>query len=182
MSRVLLPFSVNDISALARSLRVQLAGCDHLPGHVELLNMLARSAGHRNFQSFRVQLTAQDRLDRQLSSPPAAIDYARVERLARYFDKGGRLLSWPAKPSLQELCLWVLWSKLRPNENLTEDELNRQLRTHHLFGDHALLRRELCDRSLASRTPDGRTYRRVESRPPPEAVALIHYVSSRRTQ
>jgi hypothetical protein len=45
MSRLVFPFYANDISELARSLRSQLAACDHTPGHVELLNMLARAEG-----------------------------------------------------------------------------------------------------------------------------------------
>lgn len=175
MSRISIPFSVSDISALARSLRDQLAGCDGKPGHVELLNMLARSSGHRNFQSFRAQIAARGRLD---DRPPAPLDYVQVERLARYFDRRGRLEVWPAKSSQQATCLWVVWSKLPPRQSMTEDELNRFIRAQHLFGDHALLRRELCDQSLVSRTADGRTYRRVERQPSAEALALIRHLAA----
>lgn len=55
MTRTPLPYSAGDISALARSLRTQLAARQGMPGHVELLNMLAKAAGHRNFQHFRAQ-------------------------------------------------------------------------------------------------------------------------------
>ena len=44
MPRTFLPYSVDDISALARSLREQLAARTEPPGHVEMLNMLARAA------------------------------------------------------------------------------------------------------------------------------------------
>lgn len=43
MSRTLLPYQAGDISALARTLKNELVGLDHAPGHVELLNMLART-------------------------------------------------------------------------------------------------------------------------------------------
>jgi hypothetical protein len=178
MSRISIPFSVCDVSALARSLHDQIANCDHTPGHVELLNMLARSAGHRNFQSYRAQALAHDRLD----SPgpgPEPVDYLQVQRLARYFDAQGRMKSWPAKSSLQTPCLWVLWSKLPPRQTMTEDELNRRLRINHLFGDHALLRRGVCDLGLVARTPDGREYRRVERHPSAEGLELIRYLAER---
>ena len=55
MPRTFLPFAVDDISALARSLRDQLAARTEPPGHVEMLNMLARAAGDRNFQQFRAR-------------------------------------------------------------------------------------------------------------------------------
>jgi len=49
----------------------------------------------------------------------------------------------------------------------------------HGGGDHAILRRSLCDGGLVSRTRDGRVYRRVERRPPPEAAALICHLKAR---
>jgi hypothetical protein len=165
VSRILIPFAVGDISALARSLRDQLSELNHLPGHVEMLHMLARAAGHRNFQSYRAALSPAE--------PVQPVEPALIQRLARYFDAAGRLVSWPAKTSLQDPCLWVLWSQLPARETLTELELNALLRARHLFGDHALLRRELCDRGLLARTPDGRAYRRVERPPTAEARALL---------
>jgi len=178
MSRTVIPFSTTDISSLAKSLRTQLADCDHTPSHLELLNMLARACGHRNFQSLRAQAAAQRLL--QDSQPlPEIVDYVRVKRLAGYFDAQGRLASWPSKPSLQELCLWALWSHLTPKQTLTENQFSALIRAGHLFNDHALLRRELCDRGLVKRTPDGREYRRVERQPPPEALALIRHLVTR---
>jgi hypothetical protein len=175
MSRTTVPFSVQDISALARALRGQLGGCDHTPSHLEMLNLLARAAGHRNFQSLRAQAEAQGQLQRAAEAAPPA-DFVLVKRAAGHFDAQGRLKSWPAKASLQEPCLWVIWSKLPPREPLTESALSARIRAAHLFGDHALLRRELCDRGLVKRTADGREYRRVERRPPADAIALIHHL------
>ena len=179
MTRSVLPFYVNDISALARSLNHQIAGCDHPPGHLEMLNMLARAAGLRNFQHFRAQLVAEKRL---LSTAEAAVpvDYAQLERLTRYFDINGRLLRWPSKFSHREPCLWVLWSELPPRTTLSEREMNDLLRKNHNFDDPALMRRELKERKMVTRTLDGREYRRIERRPPAEALALIRLLSERR--
>jgi len=178
MSRTNLPFHTDDISALARNLRSQLGECEHPPSHVEMLNMLARSAGHRNFQSLRAQLAARDLLDNP-PPEPAPVDYVLLRHLARYFDSNGCMARWPGKFSHREPCLWVLWSKLPPRQVLSEDEINGILKAHHLFRDHALLRRLLCDTGKVERTSDGRQYRRVERQPPPEAVALIRHLNNR---
>jgi hypothetical protein len=178
MSRTCIPFSTGDISALTRSIHAQLAGLNRTPGHLELLNILARAAGYRNFQSLRAQAKAREQLETQ-QPPPAAVDFAQVVRVSRHFDARGRLATWPARTSLQVPCLWVLWSRLPSAEPITEDRLNRELRSNHTFGDHALLRRELCDANLLTRTANGREYRRVERRPPAEALELIRHLERR---
>lgn len=181
MPKILLPFHSDDISALARSLKDRLATCEHLPGHVELLNMLVQSNGYRNFQHFRAQLAARSQLQNQRATPePEPIDFRRIKRLLRMFDLDERLTRWPPKRSQQELCLWVLWSKLPPRKVFTDAEIKQRLNAGHLFGDHALLRRWLCDYGMMSRTSDGREYRRVERRPPAEALALIGHLRSAR--
>lgn len=174
MTRSALPFHTPDISALARSLHGQLAG-NPAPGHVEMLNMLARAGGYRNFQHFRAQSAARDRLDAPAvpPHPPEPVDYVKVRRLLRFFDDAGRLIRWPPKRSYQELCLWVLWSKLPARRVFNELEVNGLLKPLHLFGDHALLRRWLCDYGMMTRTVDGGEYRRVEQKPPADAAALI---------
>jgi hypothetical protein len=190
MSREIIPFYADDVSALARALKRELArhteesttdtARRNGPGHVELLNMLARATGFRNFQHMRAQADARDRLDRPLPSVEPAVDYVRIERLTRYFDAAGRLMRWPGKHSDRVACLWVLWSRLAPHRVSSEAEINAALNAEHLFGDHALLRRDLVDLGLMARTPDGREYRRVEKAPPAEAVALIRHLGQRR--
>ena len=96
-----------------------------------------------------------------------------VRRLLHHFDPQGRLVRWPPKVSQQQLCLWVLWARLPAHQVMTEREINQQLTAAHGFGDYALLRRWLCDYGMVSRTRDGREYRRVEQRPPADALALI---------
>lgn len=86
---------------------------------------------------------------------------------------------WPGKHSDRVTSLWVLWSRLEPKRVYSEGEINRALNAEHLFGDHALLRRDMCDLGLMTRTPDGREYRRVEQAPPADAVALIRHLGQR---
>jgi hypothetical protein len=179
MPRTVLPLYASDISAFARSLSQQIAAKERTPTHLELLNMLARSAGYRNFQHFRVQMQAQGRVNSAELKPE--IDFEKLKHLARYFDARGLLNQWPGKQSYREMCLWVLWSRLKAGQMLSEEQINRQLRASHIFGDPALLRRELYDMGLVSRTADCREYRRIERRPPDEARELIRVIESRRT-
>jgi len=178
MSRDILPFIAPDLSALAKALGRELDLIDGKPGHVQLLNMLARTVGYRNFQHLRAASMAETRLA-EPPAPPAPIDYALVERVAGHFDADGRLLRWPSRYSHQSLALWVLWSRLDAGAVYNEFEISVVIRNNHLFGDHALIRRAMIDVGLIIRTIDGREYRRVERRPPGEALALIRRVAIR---
>jgi len=172
MTRTALPFATKDVSALARSLQRELAAHEGAPGHVQLLNMLSRSAGYRNFQHYRAQHAAGARLEAGPEAEPP-VDQLRVERVLRSFDAEGRLARWPAKTADQRLALWVLWARLPPEAVMTEREISARLQDRHGFGDPALLRRELFQTGLVTRTLDCREYRRVEQKPPAEAIALI---------
>ena len=55
----------------------------------------------------------------------------------------------------------------------SEREVNEVLSAHHHFGDHCLLRRELIEMKLLTRTPGGAEYRKVHTRPDAEVVALL---------
>ncbi len=172
MSRTQLPLPVGDISSFARSLKRQLSDLERTPGHVEMLNMVARASGYRNFQHFRAQHAAQVQLETP-SPEPETIDFIKVKQLIRFFDGEGRLIRWPKKYNQRILCLWVIWSRIPTRHDFFELHLNEKLNELHLFGDHALLRRELVDQGFMTRTPDGRTYRRLERRPPASALELI---------
>lgn len=170
MPRTQLTYEVADVSAAAKSLRNQLGKLERLPTHVELLNMLARAAGYRNFQHFRAEVTAK-------ASPASAdepqINRGLVEKAARHFDAKGRLQRWPARESQAVLCLFVLWSRIPAGVSFTEREISELLDEWHTFGDYALLRRALVDYGLMSRTVDGRKYVRIGQKPPAELASLL---------
>src|SRR5687768_2595698 len=99
MSRVALALQIPDLSGFAKSVREQLGKLAEPPSHVEMLNLLCRSAGFRNYQHCKGVVEAQQRL--HLPAPTAApVDYSLVERAARLFDEHGRLLRWPTRPAL----------------------------------------------------------------------------------
>jgi hypothetical protein len=177
MSRLALPFEVADLSAFARSLRDQLDTLEHKPSHLELLNMLCRSAGFRNYQHFRADSEARQRLAAPREATPLP-DHQLIEKVARHFDGEGRLLRWPSKGPHLKLCLWVLWARIPSDRVLTEREINDVLKRWHLFGDHAVLRRAMFEAGLIDRTPDGRQYRRIEQKPPVELSALLARVTA----
>jgi len=172
MSKSLLPLAVADLSAFAKSLRTQLTTLGHVPTHVELLNLLAKAAGHENFQSLRAKVTLPD-------GPVADAD--RVAKVVRHFDAAGKMQRWPGKTNHQDLCLWVIWSHIPPDQRFGEREINEFIKDGHTFGDHALLRRSLVDMKMLARTPDGRLYRRIEKQPDPDALALLAAIAGRNT-
>ena len=102
-----------------------------------------------------------------------AVDAKRIDRVARCFDSTGRLLRWPSKRADQLLVLWVVWSYLPADAQLSEPEVSSMLRDWHDYEDFALLRRELCDLDMLRRTPNGRVYRRIDHELPKEAQTLL---------
>ena len=118
MSRTLLPFHVSDVAQLARTLRSQLTGRERPPGHVEVLNILARAAGYRNFQHLR-SAAARAAVPPPASEAPA-LEERRAARLLRCFDAEGRLARWPSKRSEHLLALWVLWARIPARVEFTE--------------------------------------------------------------
>jgi hypothetical protein len=176
MSRMLLPFEVDDISTIAKRLRAELQERNDPPSHVEMLNMLARSAGYRNFQHFRSDNAARARLEDRAPPVPGTVDHVRLVRLARHFGPDGRLMRWPTKQNYQHTCLWVIWSRIPSRQTFSEREINELLLGMHGFGDHALLRRELCNNAMLWRPADCSAYRRIEREPPPDALVLMRHL------
>jgi hypothetical protein len=171
MPRTAIAFASADVSALARSLREQLTAHRELPSHVQLLNMLAKANGYRNFQHLKAEADATPRAPATPPAPP--VDEARVARVAGHFDADGTLLRWPSRTNHQELCVWVLWARYPADTVMDERGISAWLDEHHHFGDAALLRRTMVNMRLVTRTQDGREYRRVEQKPPPELISLL---------
>lgn len=178
MSRDLTPLVIADLSAFARQLRLSLfepaTPRDKAPGHVEMLNLIARAAGFRNVQALKAAPPpAEVPAPRPARSAPAPLTPMAAKTLQQ-FDDAGRLVRWPTKYSVQKLAMWVLWTRFDGKRVYTEKEVNAILRDAHAFGDHATLRRELINHRLLTRTSDCREYRKLPARPDDEARALLH--------
>jgi len=176
MPRTAIAFASADVSALARSLREQLTAHREMPSHVQLLNMLAKASGYRNFQHLKAEADASPVAAALTPPPPQHIDEARVARVAGHFGADGTLLRWPSRTNHQELCLWVMWARYPATTIMDERGISAWLNEHHIFGDAALLRRTMVTMGLVTRTQDGREYRRVEQKPPAELVALLRRI------
>ncbi len=198
MTRTALPFSAPDLSALARLLERALD--DHLvthgrlPGHVEMMNLLARGAGHRNLQTLQAatlpassapEIAADPWFDAPAIVEPAAepapaapVLSAHAKKALEHFDPVGRLERWPQKLSVQRLAMWVLWTRFDARRVYAEAEVNQILKGWHLYGDHATLRRELIDHKLLVRKSDCSEYRKLPLAPDDEVRALLQALRS----
>lgn len=180
MTRTLISFASADMSALARSLRQQLVALGEMPSHVQLLNMLAKAGGYRNFQHLKAETEAAAAQPAEPPAPPPPVfDEARVSKVAGHFGPDGEMLRWPSRTNHQELCAWVLWSHYPTDDVLDERNVSAWLNERHEFGDAALLRRTMVDMGLLTRTQNGREYRRADKAPPPELAPLLRRIAAR---
>jgi hypothetical protein len=169
MTKQIIPFRSDDISALAKSLRKQLQSCDSFPSHVDMLNILAKAAGYANFQQLR-EITSTE----ALSAAPARdrLEIAVPARLKPFMSQDYVLRAWPVKRAIQDLSLWFFWCRFQYQKNYTESQVNQVIQGFLGFTDFALIRRELCNHKLLKRTDDGRHYWRAAAKPPTELHLL----------
>lgn len=178
MPRLTFPLPVADMATFARALGRALAE-RHIsqpepPGHVELMNLLARAAGHRNLAALRAAPAAAASA---ATSAQSANDKTTLTANARkalgQFDTAGRLQRWPVKFSVQRLAMWALWTRFDAKRVYTEREVNAILKDANTFGDHVTLRRELINHRLMSRKSDCSEYTKLPARPDEETRALL---------
>lgn len=178
------PLFIADISTFCKTFRQHLAqsGADTVPSHLSLLNLLAKSAGYRNYQALRAAPPTQASMAAETAPAvaPKPISIPRGSPLPRatrraltHFDTAGRLMRWPKQFAVQQCALWGLWVRLPAKRDLTEPEVNRYLSGYHVFGDPATLRRELVNARLLWRTQDCRTYRKETRRPAAEVQEFL---------
>ena len=176
MTREAIPLVVPDAGTFARALGRALvdrhATKSDPPGHVELLNLLARAAGHRSYQGLRAacRMPAAAALE-AVPAAPALTPAARKAMMQ--FDTLGRLVRWPHKFSIQRLVMWVLWTHFDGKRVYTEREVNEVIKRWNTWGDHVTLRRELINHRLLTRKSDCSEYRKVQARPDDEVRWLL---------
>ncbi len=199
MTRTALAYAVPDLSALARALTRSLeehhAQHQRPPGHVEMLNLLARAAGYRNLQALQAAAPAPSPAakapadDPWFDAPPVespasepapapAPLSAHAKKALEHFDAVGRLERWPMKLSVQKLAMWALWTRFDARRVYTEKEVNQVIKAWHLYGDHVTLRRELVNHRLLARKSDCSEYRKLLVEPDDEARALLQALRS----
>jgi len=188
MTRRLVPLATPDISAFAKTLKKLLderhAAGKSLPTHLELLNLLARASGQRNYATLKAITPAtpactslESTSQTQDSAHAAAIHLSSLSATARkalmQFDESRRLVRLPNKRSVLEMTMWALWTQFATQRSYTEKEVNTLLNAHHIFGDQATLRRELVGMKLLARKSDCSQYWKETRCPEPEAQAFL---------
>ena len=187
MSKEMFTLQIADISAFARTLGQALharhASQPEPPGQVELLNLIARTQGQRNWSALRLALRQRPALQPAQpapqtvgavdANPPAAPLTDNARKALAQFDQRGRLMRWPVKYSVQKLVMWALWTRFDAKRSYTEPEVNAILKAANLFFDHATLRRELINHRLMERKSDCSEYRKLPARPDDETRALL---------
>lgn len=168
MSRDVIRLTIDDLSQFCKFLRAELP---QAPGHAQMLGLVARAAGYRNYQHLRAR-----------NAPKPAADRKQVERALRCFGGRGLFEAWPARTSIQYLCIWAIWAQLPPREIMNERQISACIDAQCSLRDAARIRRTMVEMKLLERTIDGSVYQRLERPPPPEAEALIAAVRARRKQ
>jgi hypothetical protein len=176
MPKIAVPYAAADISTVARTLKSALderheAGRPP-PSHVELLNLLARAAGVRNFQSLKAA-PPPAALASAVDVPAAKELSATARKALMQFDDAGRLVRLPNKFSVQQMTMWVLWTRFAQRRDYTEKEVNAIVNAQHTFGDPATLRRELVNMKLLGRESDCSRYWKEPRRPDADTRAFL---------
>ena len=174
----------DDLSQFAKTLRQQLA--DHLqksagtaPSHVQMLNMLARAAGHRSVQALRAQALLKPSAPPPAAEAPASLS-AHAAKALTQFDEHGRLSRWPYKFAVQRLAMWGLWLRFDSGRSYTERQVNDILKAWTTYGDHVTPRRELVEMGLLGRKDDCSSYWKEPQRPSDDIRALLQALRARR--
>jgi hypothetical protein len=167
MTRLLVPLSTPDVSAYAKTLKSFLderhAAGKTPPTHLELLNLLARAAGLRNFASVQ-----------EIVSINEEVLSATARKTLSQFDAAGRLMRLPNKLSVQQTAMWAIWTQFAAGRSYTEKEVNAIINQQHTFGDQATLRRELINMKLLGRKSDCSEYWKEARRPDDATRAFLH--------
>ena len=73
-------------------------------------------------------------------------------------DGTGKITRWPKKRAEKTDVIKYIHSKFQAGKVYTEKEVNEIVNNWHSFGDHALIRREMCAHHLMDRKNDGSEY------------------------
>jgi len=149
---------IDDLSQYSKTLS-KLWPADK-PSHLELLNLLAKSAGFKNYQHLKDGHT-------ETASKPLG---PHVKRWLRLFNSDQQALRWPSKQQDRLAIVWTIAHRLPTFSGWTEKEVNNAIMPLIQFQDHVAIRRELIELGILGRTNDGRKYWRASF----EAPEIFH--------
>jgi hypothetical protein len=192
MTKLALPFFAPDVSAFAKALSASLAARGETkmgaPSHLELLNLIVKAVGARNYQAWRASVEsaaknatelARNRVETAPQVSPEKSFPPIVEKALRVFDEQARMTRWPVDRKVQRLCTWFMWSRFEKRRAYHEREVNALLSPWTTFQAHVTMRRELVNDALVTRDIEGSNYQRVDIVPPEEVRMFLKAISAR---
>lgn len=82
----------------------------------------------------------------------------KQDGISRFLDEDGKIRQLPSKEMPRRLILNYLAAKFVCGKDYTEKQVNAIISEWHTFNDYFILRRELIEHKLLSRTTDGSRY------------------------
>ena len=117
MTKEVFPFGVPDISALAKHIKKEIDD-NQTPSHLEVLNILARGAGFKNFQYMCIYAHITLSIDKVLEN---------LEKIKNYFNKKSGITTIFSKLLLQNLVIHYIWERLEDYKKWCKIEINQKL-------------------------------------------------------
>ena len=87
------------------------------------------------------------------------MDYENA--LKGFLDNDKKLKQLPSKAAKKLLALRYVSEQFTHDREYSEKEINEIIKNAISFGDHSLIRRELVDAKILSRSNDGRIYKKI---------------------
>lgn len=165
--------NIPDVSGFAKAIKKEIDQKSGNLSHVEILNIIARTSGHKNFQQLRQNsITPQENIDFNEDIEKAQ---KNLNKLKRYLNENFQVKTLPSKLSQQELIIYYIWEFIDENKVFSEIELNKYLNRFHTFGDSALLRRYMFEYGLLSRSKDCLDYKKLKPEIPKPIIKIIEF-------
>ncbi len=141
MSRVALSLHIPDLSGFAKSVREQLGKLPEPPSHVEMLNLLCRSAGFQELSTLQGRGGSPAALCscRPRRLPHRSITSSSSERCASSMSRVACCVG-RRRPRFRIFVCGCCGPALESRETFTEKQISELIKRWHVFGDHALLR------------------------------------------
>jgi len=86
-----------------------------------------------------------------------------VNNIDRFLDKNSKVKIWPSKKDKKIQVLKYIAAKFEDDRIYNEKEINSIINDWHTFNDYFLIRRELIDYKLFSRTTNGSAYQKAKT-------------------
>lgn len=176
MPKEYISINIPDISGFAKLLKKEIDTKNGNLSHVEILNIIARICGNKNFQQLRASTIPNSEVPNMVLEDEEKAN-ANLKKLKRYLNENFQVKTLPSKLSQQELIIYYIWAFIEKNKIFNEIELNKYLNKFHTFGDCALLRRYMFEYGLLSRSKDCSDYKKLFPKIPKSMFKIVDFAN-----